>query len=157
MFRRSLLIAACALQIVGCVNTVQQATLGGIDYPYGPSSLHLHSLSRLELSPESLPSAAFVFVQFDDIDRQTTRATGVLEVAIVLPDRTKIEQSINLNNLGTNDENWDRTVRMYRIDFEFVPPLAEVPESGLPVSVTWTPVDGKASTVRGVLRGPHRP
>lgn len=156
MARCALLVSVTITLVAGCAPAMKSAARGGIDYPYGPASMQMHSLSRLVVSASGTVDGAVVFIDFNDRDNQSSRATGVLEVAIELPGNRVVEKSMDLTSLVVNDELWSRTVRMYRVEFQFDLGTASQPSSGLPVSVSWTPIDEVAITSSGVLCYPNR-
>ncbi|MCX5663292.1 MAG: hypothetical protein NTY97_01150 [Planctomycetota bacterium] len=106
----------------------------------------------MESSPEGQVPGAIVCVEFDDRDGQATRATGLLEINLTIPDQASLERAFDLNNLKINESVWNRTTRMYQVNIPFDPVLAHAPEGGVPIKVTWTSVDGKPIMERGILR-----
>ena len=152
MFRRLFLASACITLLVGCDFAPQHTTKGGVDFPYGPETFQIHLLSRLESSPEGQVSGAIICVEFDDRDQQATRATGLLELKIIAPDQAGLERVFDLNDLKINESVWNRTTRMYQVNIPFNPVLANAPSGGIPISVTWTPVDRQPIIERGILR-----
>lgn len=142
----------CAIALASCAPQSHPTRHGGIDYPYGPSSIQLHSLSHLEISPDNAISGGMVCIEFTDRENQTTRATGLLELTITPPDRAPFEKMVNLSDLSINEAAWDRPTRMYQVRFAFEPALGAAPAEGIAVAVTWTPVDRSSITVRGSLQ-----
>lgn len=152
MFRRLYLVSACITMLVGCDFVPQHTTKGGVDFPYGPETFQIHLLSRLESSPEGQVPGAIVCVEFDDRDGQATRATGLLEIKMTVPDQTGLERAFDLNNLEINKDVWNRTTRMYQVIIPFDPALKRVPDGGIPIQVIWTSIDGKPIMEQGILR-----
>ena len=152
MFRRLSLVSTCMTLLVGCDFVPQHTTKGSVDFPYGPETFQIHLLSRLESSPEGQVPGAIVCVEFDDRDGQATRATGLLEINLTIPDQASLERAFDLNNLKINESVWNRTTRMYQVNIPFDPVLAHAPSGGIPISVTWTPVDRQPIMEQGILR-----
>ena len=152
MFRRLYLASTCITLLVGCDFVPQHTTKGGVDFPYGPETFQIHLLSRLDSVPEGQVSGAIICVEFDDRDQQATRATGLLEIKLTAPDQESLERVFDLNDLKINENIWNRTTRMYQINIPFDPVLANAPSGGIPISVTWTPVDRQPIMEQGILR-----
>ena len=142
--------------MVACDTTPQHATKGGVDFPYGPETFQIHLLSRLENNSDGKVPGAIVCVEFDDRDYQATRATGLLEIEMKIPDQASMERAFDLSDIKINESVWNRTTRMYQVNIPFNPVLANVPNVGIPISVTWTPIDGNPIMENGVLRALNR-
>ncbi|MSR44289.1 MAG: hypothetical protein EXS15_02895 [Phycisphaerales bacterium] len=151
MHRTLCSLVAGALTLAGCGGRVHDTAYGGIDYPYGPASVIIHPLSQLHAGAGTTIASAIVCIEFMDIDQQTTRATGLLEVMVTPPGQPPIERLINLSDLRVNEQSWDRPTRMYQVQFRFEPPLERAPSGGVAVVVSWTPVDRNAITLRESL------
>lgn len=141
--------------LVGCDQSFQRGTVGVTTYPYGPTSCAIHGLSRLSYGTGSTIYEEVVCVEFKDMDGQTTRADGLISVEFGVPDR-RTEKLYDLNDRAINRECWNKTIRMYEFKHVLVPQLATAPEDGIPVRITWTPIDGKAITSEAVLKAPVR-
>ena len=152
MFRHLYLASTCMILLAGCDLLPRHTTSGGVDFPYGPETFQIHLLSRLESGPDGQISGAIVCVEFDDRVQQATRATGLLEIKLTIRDQGNLERAFDLNDLKINESVWNRTTRMYQVNIPFVPVLVHAPESGVPIKVTWTPVDRKPISEQGVLQ-----
>lgn len=132
------MVAAVAL--TGCQTGTGHTSNDLMEYPYAPTTVKLHSLSRLSTDGAGAVIAAELWIEFKDCDDQTSRATGSVTGKVMGGPGNPTSQTINLNDAAANFAAWDTALRMYRMRIPIAGAMP--PSGGIQVELVWlTPAD----------------
>lgn len=139
---------------LGCHGGVGHTSLEGMAYPYAPTSVKIHSLSRLTRDSAGAVDGAELWVEFKDMDGQTSRATGSVTATAVAGSGAPVGRTISLDDATANFEAWDTALRMYRIKLQFDKALDRAPPGGIGAEVVWRTPTLKVVKVTARVREP---
>lgn len=133
---------------IGCSSPRQG--LVGDDWPWGPTEVEIHALSRfIQRDDEEILS---VRAEFRDRDGDPTKFPGSVMIEVDpegLPDEEEREFTFDLTDVKTNAEYWDHVTMMYR--FTLKPDWDEPPLPSTPIRIrikaTW---DGHPDLLDGI-------
>ncbi|NBX36707.1 MAG: hypothetical protein EBR10_05735 [Planctomycetes bacterium] len=130
--------AAALLSIAACDGAPKYRLPDGTAYPYGPEKAEVHRLSRLQAGADGVSNGAAVFIEFRDVDGETCRGIGEMEVALVVSGRQPQTTLVSLDSRSDNSARWNRAVRMYELHFKIDPPLPVDPPPIVRADLKWT-------------------
>jgi hypothetical protein len=78
-----------------------------------------------------------VFIEFRDLDGETCRGVGDVELALVVSGREPQSRRLKLDNTGENIALWNRAVRMYEVPFTIDPPLKADSPTAVRADLKW--------------------
>lgn len=146
------MVAVVAL--TGCQSGTGHTSNDLMAYPYAPTVVKLHSLSRLSTDSTGAVIAAELWIEFKDCNDQTSRATGSVTGKVMGGPGNSTSQTINLNDPAANFAAWDTALRMYRMRIPIGGATEKSPSGGVQVELVWqTPADC-AVTIGGRLKAP---
>lgn len=134
-FRGTLM--AGMLSIAACSEAPKYRLRDGEMYPYGPDKAEVHTLSRLRSDGSGIVHGAVVFIEFRDLDGETCRGVGDVELALVVSGREPQPRRLKLDNTGENIALWNRAVRMYEVPFTIDPPLTADSPTAVRADLKW--------------------
>jgi len=97
---------------------------------FTPRSMEIHPLTRIEADPEGRQATIDAHIAFLDADADEVKSVGVLRLELYrergpvegVGDREQIARwAVNLSDLVTNAEAYDRVTRTYRVTLRGVP------------------------------------
>jgi hypothetical protein len=131
-------LVAGVLSLAACAGAPQYRLNDGTVYPFGPNKAVVHRLSRLQSEGDGVVRGAVVFIEFRDLDEETCRGVGDLEVALVVSGREPQSKRLNLDSTSENNARWNRALRMYEVLFTIDPPLIGGKLPAVRVDLRWT-------------------
>ncbi len=111
----AIFIAAC---VAGCgpmapISSGQLGDRPDIAWPFQPTSMRIHPLTRLVRSDEGKLQIE-IRVEFRDSDDHPTRGVGLIDLFLVLDGRPAQRWSYDLDDLKENRRRYDDITRTYR-------------------------------------------
>jgi hypothetical protein len=120
-------------------------------YTYAPASVHIHSLSRFEVSSTGETVAVELWIEFLDGEGVTARGVGLLQASVVVDGRNPVVEILELDDRVANTKAFDRPLRMYRLAVPITPPISSTPQQRAAVTVTWIQPSGIRSVARATV------
>jgi len=132
------ILTAGLLSLGACSGSPKYQLNDGAVYPYGPDNAIVHRLSRLQADGDGMIRGAVVFIEFRDVDGETCRGIGDVEVALLAPEHEPQSKRLNLDSPSENIALWNRAVRMYEVKFQIDPPLKNSSSTAARANLKWT-------------------